>query len=724
MAKKKEKPVEVVEKFKKESIGEVVRDRFMPYSMSVIVSRSLPAIDGFKPSQRKVLYTMYQMGLLTGIRTKSANIAARTMLLNPHGDVANYETMVRMTTQNETLLTPWVDGKGSFGKHYSRDMQCAAARYTEAKLAGVASELFKSLNKNTVDMVDNYDSTRKEPALLPVTFPNILANPTDGIAVGMASRIPSFNLKELCAATVLRIMYPNKDIRTVMPGPDFATGGYMLMEDDVMDKIYNTGLGSIKLRSKYRVDKKNRIIEVYEIPFSTNSEVIIEGIVDCVKKGKIKEVNDVRDETDKQGLKIAIDYKRGVDPDILMKKLFKITKLQDTYSCNMNVLIDGTPKVLGVAQIIDEWIKWRRECVVREYTFDLNKKGHDLNELYGFQKLLLDIDKAVAIIRSAEDDDAVIPALMEGFEIDEEQAAAIAEIKLRNLNKKYILNKTKEISKLEKEIAEIKKILGNPKSIDKIIVKVLTDVAKKYGQDRKTEITEFVAENIVVNEIPDYESNVYITKEGYVKKIPLTSLRGNPEIKTKDGDEIVRTFKNVSNRDELLIFTDKANVYKVVLNDIADCKPSDLGEYANNLAGMEDGENLIRMSVLKPGEEGYVVIGFENGKTAKFPVSVYETKLNRKKLVNAFYGKEKALGIYLVPEDTLFVFKSSSGHVLVFDSKDIPLKATKTTQGVQTIRLAKTAKATEFCMKEDSGLGDDVGKFRYRGLPSAGTKFE
>ena len=711
----------VVENITDKRVSSILTENFMPYSMSVIVSRAIPEIDGLKPSHRKVLYTMYLMGLLTGNRSKSANIAGQVLKLNPHSDSAAYETMVRLTDDNETLLAPLVDSKGNLGKHYSRDMAFSASRYTEAKLAKIAEEFFKGINKDAVDFVDNYDATMKEPKLLPVTFPNILANPNQGIAVGMASNICSFNLKELCEATILHIKKPKADIMEVMPGPDFTTGSYLLYEEDVMRQIYNTGKGSIKLRAKYKVDKKNNIIEILEIPYTTTVEAVIEGIVDLIKKGKIKEINDVRDEIDKDGFKIAIDYKRNCDPDVLMKKLFKLTKLQDSFGCNFNVLIDGRPKTIGVYQILDEWIKWRQTCVIRECTFNLKKKEHDLHMLKGLEKILLNINKAIKIIRETENDVDVVPNLMTAFKIDQEQANYIADIKLRNLNKEYILNRTKDIAKLDEEIAQLKKVIGDEKEINKIIIKELTDVAKKYGKPRKTEIIPFEEESVNVEEIvDDFALTLYRTKEGYLKKIPQSSLKNNPEIKLKDGDSIVQEYKT-SNKTEIIFFTNKNNVYKVMAYNIRDCKPADFGEYINNMLEMDRDEEVLYMCPINAGKN--VLIGFENGKVAKFPLSSYETKNNRKKLINAFYSGSKVLDIFIISDDESFGITNSKDKLLIFNTKDIPLKTSKITQGVQVIRLPKDSKATSLRKLESFSIKKTTG-FGYKTLPAAGGTYK
>ena len=716
--KKKEEPKPIVENIQNVSAPEVLKNNFMPYAMSVIVSRAIPEIDGLKPSHRKILYTMYEMGLLNGARTKSANVAARTMLLNPHGDASAYEAAVRLTQHNDTLLTPLIDGKGNFGKHYSRDMAYAASRYTEMKLMPVAAEFFKSIKKNTVDFVDNYDSTRKEPVLLPVTFPNILANPTEGIAVGMASSIPSFNLIELCDATIMRIQHPKKDIAEVMPGPDFTTGGMLLLDTEAMAEIYRTGKGSVTLRAKYTVDTKSRIIEVNEIPYSTTAEAIIDGIIALIKQGKVTEISDVRNEIGLHGFRLAIDYKRGVDPDALMKKLYRLSKLQDTYSCNMTVLIDGHPRLLGVNEILDQWIKWRRTCVVRELYYDYQRKAKELHLLEGLAKVLLDIDKAIRIIRRTEKDEDVVPNLMKGFAITQEQAEFVAEIKLRNLNKDYILNKTKNIEQLKADLALIDKQLRSEKEIDKLIIHTLKEIQKKYGIPRKTEVvTEY--ESVAVpaaEEKPDYPVKVYVTRENYVKKVALTSIKNDPEIKFKEGDEVLAVYDSFNSK-ELLVFTDQQAVYKVQLSDLKDSKPSDIADYANNICDIEPNETIIKMCTSDAGEN--VLIGFENGKVAKFPLNVYETKQNRKKLVNAIGSAAKALRICIIKEDEDFAMQSSSGKLLVFESSKIPLKTTKSTQGVQVIRLKKGETAVSFGRVKEYRLKKKE-DYRSANIPAAG----
>lgn len=709
------------EKITEMPVSEMLKSNFMPYAMSVIVSRAIPEIDGLKPSHRKILYTMYDMGLLTGGRTKSANIAARTMLLNPHGDASAYEAMVRLTQNNETLLTPLVDGKGNFGKHYSRDMAYAASRYTEAKLAPAAGEFFRDIKKDTVDFVDNYDSTRKEPVLLPVSFPNILANPTEGIAVGMASSIPSFNLRELCKAAAECIKNPDADLTEIMPGPDFTTGGYLVYDRDAMKKIYQTGRGSVRLRSKYTVDNASRVIEVTEIPYTTTAEAIIDSIIALVKNGKASEVSDVRNETDLGGLKIAIDYKRSTDPEKLMQKLMRLTKLEDTFSFNMTILIDGYPKVLGVNGILNEWLSWRRGCVNRRLSFDLVQTESELHRLEGFEKILLDIDKAIRIIRETDKDSMVIQNLMSGFSIDEEQASFIADIKLRNLNKEYLLEKTKKADDLRKARTLLTKEIGNTRAVNRIIVKELESVAKKYGKDRKTEILDATSVAATAEEetIDNYRVMMYRTRDGYIKKVPVSSLKSSPEIKVKGGDEIVQSFE-AENTSELLFFTDRCNAYKLFAYELADSRPSELGGYLHSILGLEEDENAVYACVLDGS--AFLLIGFRNGKAVKLPLSVYKTKTKRKKLKNAYFDGSTILNMFSISSDSKFGMLSSKGKLLIFDSKDVSEKTTKTSQGIQVLRLSSKVEAVQFEKADYFHVGNGKG-FGYRHLPAAGGTF-
>ena len=707
MRKKKEEIIEtkpVTENITDNLITLFIRDNYLPYAMSVIISRALPAIeDGLKPSQRKILYTMYNMGLLNGSRTKSANIAGKALQLNPHSSDSAYETMVRLSQENETLLTPFVDGKGNFGKHYNQDAY-AAMRYTEARLMPIAAEAFKNIKNNVVKMVPNYDDTMLEPEFLPMPFPNILANPTKGIAVGFSSNIPSFNLGELCDATILRVKKPNANIEEIMPAPDFATGGYILLDKAVMAEIYRTGRGSIKQRAKYRVDAKKRIIEINEIPFETTVEQIMESVIDNVKKGKIKEINDIRDETDLKGLKIAIDYKKGVEPEDLIKKLYKLTPMQCDFACNFNVILNNQVKTIGVYGILDDWIAWRRECVKKEYENKLQKTSHDLHLLKGLEKLLLNIDKAIKIIRQTENDKDVVPNLMKAFKVDEEQGNYIAEIKLRNLNKEYILNRTKNIADLEKEIEGIKKVIGNQKEIDKVIISVLTDIKKKYGKPRKSEITAFVEEEVEDVSYEDYEATLFITKDGYIKKV--RTLKEGQENKIKDGDILVDEFK-IRNLDELLIFTDKQNCYKVFAYQLKEAKLTDQPEYISNITEMDPDESVVYVCPINAAS--HILFAFENGKIARIPLKSYETKTNRKKLVNAYYADAKLIGVSIAENEDKFIINSEGGRSVVFKAEQVSEKTTKNSQGIQVISI----------LKSDSNI---IGLDRYNGKRAIARK--
>lgn len=702
-------------------ITEMLEVNYMPYAMSVIVSRAIPEIDGFKPSHRKLLYTMYKMGLLSGNRTKSANVVGQTMKLNPHGDQAIYDTMVRLTRGNGSLLHPFVDSKGNFGKQYSRDMQCAAPRYTEVRLEKICEEIFKGIDKDAVDMVDNYDGTLKEPVLLPTSFPAVLVNANQGIAVGMASNICSFNLSEVCAATEAYLKDPNTDLLDVMPAPDFSGGGLLLYDKEQMRQIYQSGKGSFSLRSRYRVDKSKNIIEITEIPYSSSVEAIIDNIADLVKSGKAKEIADIRDETDLDGLKITIDCKRGTDHEQLMTKLFRFTKLQDTFSCNFNILIDGSPKVLGVSDIIYEWLKWRRSCISRELSFNLARMKKKLHLLDGLAEILLDIDKAISIIRNTELEEDVIPNLMKGFSIDKEQAEYVAEIKLRNINKQYILNRIADRDKLKEDIADTEDILKSPKRIDSIIVKTLREVAEKYGQPRRTEIianeaTPVFEESAV---IPDYRLHLMLTRHGYLKKHTMNSLRNAGELKTKEDDEIFMGFET-ENRSDLLIFTDKCNLYKAHVYDFTDTKPGELGHYLNSELSMEDGEKPIFM-ISTSDYKGILFIAFENGKAARFPINTYETKQNRKKLLNAFFDGSKPVGFKFLAEDEDpdMVATSSIDKAVIFKCSLVPLKTTRTTQGVQLL-LSKKGSVLRSLSLLDEVAVEDPEYYRIRKLPAIG----
>ncbi len=704
-----------------QAISETLELNYMPYAMSVIVSRAIPEIDGFKPSHRKLLYTMYKMGLLTGGRTKSANIVGQTMKLNPHGDAAIYETMVRLAKHNETLLHPFVDSKGSFGKVYSRDMAYAAARYTEAKLDGICAELFRDIDLDTGDMVDNYDATMKEPTLLPTTFPNVLVTANQGIAVGMASNICSFNLKEICETTIALMDDPNHDILSTLPGPDFSTGAELLYDDATTREIYATGRGSFKLRAKWRYVKEGNLIEVYEIPYSTTIEVIMDKVAELIKAGKIKEINDMRDETDLGGLKLTIDLKRGVDPEKLMQKLCRLTPLQDSFPCNFNILIVGMPRVMGVGEILEEWTAWRMGCVRRRIFFQIQKKEDRLHLLRGLERILLDIDKAIAIIRETELENEVVPNLMIGFGIDEIQANFVAEIKLRNINKEYILKQTRAISDLEKEIAELQSILNSARKLKNVIKKELKAVADKYGQPRKTEIIYHIDEiqpETEVEEVPDYPVTVFLSREGYLKKITAQSLRMSGEQKFKEGDGLLQTLET-TNRAELLVFTDKFQCYKSRLSDFEDSKASLLGDYLPQKLGLEQGESILQ--VIFPGDyKGFVLFFFENGKAAKVPLSAYETKTNRKKLTGAYSDKSPLRAAIALQADAQLAVYTSDGRCLIFSTAQLLPKTTRSTQGVSVVSLKKKATVSGVLPVEESGI-TNLSRYRTKTLPSAGA---
>ena len=693
------KPVE-------QKIVDTLKVNYMPYAMSVIVSRAIPEIDGLKPSHRKLLYTMYKMGLLRGEKTKSANVVGQTMKLNPHGDMAIYETLVRLTTGNMTLLHPFVESKGNFGKVYSRDMKFAAPRYTEVKLAPISEELFRDIDKDTVDFVDNYDGTMKEPMLLPTTFPNILVNPNQGIAVGMASNICSFNLREVCKATIAYIKNDDFDLLKYLKAPDFSTGGQLILNKEEMRKIYATGKGSFKIRAKYRYDKKNSCIEIYEIPYTTSSEAIIEAIASIIKSGKIKDITDVRDETDLEGLKLTVDIKRNSDADDIMNKLFKLTPLQDSFGCNFNVLIGQKPMVMGVLEILDHWIQLRMECIRRKSEFDIKKKSETLHLLTGLSKILLDIDKAIRIIRNTEQESQVVPNLMKGFGIDNAQAEYIAEIKLRNLNREYILRQTADIEKLKNEIEDLKDIVAHDARVLDIICAQLEEISKKYGQDRKTEIIdeEHIEEVTPDNFIEDYNVRIVLTDEGYIKKIPLISLRSSGEQKLKDDDFIIQE-ADTHNKAELLLFSNKCVVYKAKVYEFPDGKASQLGEYLNNILNLEPGEKIIKMHSTDDFK-GFFLFAYENGKMAKVPVSSYETKTNRKKLYNAYNDLSPLVGIFYLEEDTDFVAFSSIDKVLVFNTSQINPKTTRDSQGVWVLKSKKGSTLRKILPLSEADLKD------------------
>ena len=704
-------------------ITDTLRENYMPYAMSVIVSRALPEIDGFKPSHRKLLYTMYDMGLLKGARTKSANIVGQTMRLNPHGDAAIYETMVRLARGNESLLVPFVDSKGNFGKAYSRDMAYAASRYTEAKLDSVCEELFRDIDSDTVDFVDNYDSTRKEPTLLPTTFPNILTNNTLGIAVGMASSICSFNLEEVCRTTIAFIKDKNHNIKDTLLAPDFSGGGIVLYDQSDIDQVYETGRGSIRVRSKWEAVKVDggTIIEVTEIPQTTTVEAIIDKIADLWKQGKIKEISGIRDETDLKGLKIAIDIKRGTDPEKLMQKLFKLTPLEDSFSANFNILIAGAPRVMGVKEIIEEWVAFRTECVKRRTHFNLKNKQARLHLVQGLEYILLDIDRAIDIVRNTEDEKEVVPNLMIGFGIDEIQAEYVAEIRLRQLNKNYILKRIEEKDSLVKEIAELEDILKNDKKVKKIIISELESVIKKYAQPRKSQIMYESAMDVEEEEeeaIPAYPVNIFVTQQGYVKKITPQSLRMSGEHKLKAEDYITQHIET-TNDIELLFFTNKQQVYKCRAAAFEDTKTSVMGEYAPAKLGMDEGEEVVKMLHTKD-YKGFVLFCFDNGKATKVPLSAYETKTNRKKLINAYSDKANLVEIICCTENTDVAFISTVNRALVVNTSQISEKTTKNSAGVQVQTLKKNQYVKAVKTAEEAQFAN-ISKYKTKNIPAAGS---
>ncbi len=699
-------------------ITDTLRENYMPYAMSVIISRAIPEIDGFKPSHRKLLYTMYKMNLINGQRTKSANVVGQTMKLNPHGDQAIYETMVRLTRGNDSLLHPFVDSKGNFAKHYSRDMAFAASRYTEVKLEPICKELFGDIDKNTVDFTDNYDGTLKEPTLLPVSFPNILVNPNQGIAVGMASNICSFNLREVCDTTIAYLKSEKCDITKTLLAPDFTTGGELIYDEAAIKQIYETGRGSVKVRSKYRFDKKNGYVEIYEIPYSTTSEAIIDKIIELIKAGKIKEINDLRDETDLNGLKITLDVKKSCDVDLLMKKLFKLTPLEDSFSCNFNILDGTTPKVMGIKEILHNWSTFRENCIKRKIKFDINKMTHKLHLLEGLKKILLDIDKAIQIIRKTEKDEDVVPNLMRGFDIDEIQANYIAEIKLRSLNKEFIINRLKDVDDLIKELDRLDAVLKDDKEIRKIIISELKEVSKKYGEDRRTEIVYEADEEVNLEpEIDDYNLKIIFTRDNYLKKISHVSMRSSGEQKLKDGDEIICEYDS-TNKTDLLLFSDRCNCYKIKTYDIAQCKASEWGQYIPNICDMESGEKILFV-LPTSNYAGDLFFMFENGKAAKVSLKSYETKNNRKKLINAYTDKLNLICIKYLPQDEDLVVYSSLDKILIFNSSVMQTKTTKNTQGVSVMNMKKksTIAKVEF-LKDVEFSNPDY--YRAKNIPATG----
>lgn len=703
-----------------EKITETLEKNYMPYTMSVIVSRAIPGIDGFKPAHRKLLYTMYKMGLLSGGRTKSANVVGQTMKLNPHGDMAIYETLVRLTRANEALLHAYIDSKGNFGKQYSRDMAFAASRYTEVKLEKICEELFKDLDKNAIDFIDNYDGTMKEPLAFPTTFPNVLVNANQGIAVGMASNICSFNLREICETTIKYIENNSVDIGEYLKAPDLSTGGQLIYDKKDISEIYETGRGSFRVRSKYTFDKKNNRIEILEIPYTTTIEAIIDAVIDLVKDGKIKEITDVRDDSDLQGMKITIEVKKNTDVDAMMKKLFKLTPLEDTFSCNFNILINNDPKVMGIRSILDEWVRFRVGCIKRQLVFDIDRKTERLHLLNGLQKILLDIDKVIRVIRGTEKDKDVVPNLKKEFDLDDLQAEFIAEIKLRNLNKDYILSRVAEIDNFNKEISNLQSTLSNEVKVKKIIVKELSEISKKYGKDRKTEIipAEEIEEITREHFIEDYRLKLFLTKEGYLKKIPLTSLRAANEHKLKDDDEILQEIE-ANNKSELIIFTNKKAVYKTRVWDLNDTKAGALGDYLANLLGFEENEKSIYI-VNTSDFKGYMLFSFENGKVAKVDLESYATKTNRKKLANAYNGLSPLADIRFLPEDTELVVYSSINKVLIYNTSRVASKAARDTQGVQLLKPKKGSVLRK--VKEMAEVSfEDPNYYRLKNVPGIGA---
>ncbi|WP_317366965.1 DNA topoisomerase (ATP-hydrolyzing) subunit A [uncultured Tyzzerella sp.] len=700
-------------------ITKTLETNYMPYAMSVIISRAIPEIDGFKPSHRKLLYTMYQMGLLKGNRRKSTNVVGETMKLNPHGDMAIYETLVRLTRGNDSLLTPFIDSKGNFGKQFSRDMAFAASRYTEVKLDSICQEIFKNIDKNTVDFVDNYDGTMKEPVLFPTTFPNILVTNNQGIAVSMASSICSFNLKEVCDATIKFIKNEKVDIKKYLKAPDFSSGGELIYNEKEIENIYKTGRGSFKLRGKYRVDKKNSLIEIYEIPYTTTIEAIIDKIISLVKSNKIKEINDVRNETDKNGLKITIDIKKSANPELLMHKLYSMTTLMDSFSCNFNVLVGGVPKTIGIKPILTEWLKFRIECIKRQTAYDLQKKKNKHHLLSGLAKILLDIDKAIRIIRDTEEDSMVIPNLIKGFKIDEQQAEYIAEIRLRNLNKEYLLNRIKEREQLEKDMKALEEIYESEELIKDIICTELKEIGKKYGKPRKTEIIyhEEVKEIEEHELIEDYTARFFLTKENYFKKVTLVSLRSSGEHKLKDEDTIIQEIEAI-NKSEIIFFSDKANVYKIKAYDIPEVKVSNIGHYLPNLLNMEDDENIIYFTITND-YKGHMLFVFENGKIAKVPLDAYQTKVNRRKLINAYNDKYKLINIKYILDDIDIILIRDNDKAILLNTDKIEEKSTKSSMGVNILNLKKNSKVTYFLEKDDF-ISDDIEYYRSKDIPSTG----
>lgn len=706
--------------FTDQSVTSALENNYMPYAMSVIISRAIPEIDGFKPSHRKLLYTMYKMGLLSGEKTKSANVVGQTMKLNPHGDMAIYETMVRLTRDHGALLHPFVDSKGNFGMHQSRDMAFAASRYTNVKLDAICEELFRDIDKDNVDFVDNYDGMLKEPTLLPTAFPNILVNANQGIAVGMASNICSFNLAEVCNAEIEYLKNENANLMAVIQAPDFATGGQLIYKEDDLKAIFETGRGSVRVRATYNYDKKNNCIEITEIPYSTTIEAVIDKIIELVKAGKVREIADVRDETDKTGLKITIDLKRGTDHEKVMAKLLKQTTLEDTFSCNFNVLVDGSPRVMGIREILKEWTTFRIGCVKRSLSYDLDKKNNRLHLLLGLEKILVDIDKAISIIRNTEEEAKVVPNLMEGFGIDMLQAEFIAEIKLRHLNKEYILKRLADIKDLRADIAQISKTLSSNLAVKKVIIKELTEIVKKHGKPRRTQIImeDNIADISEESFVENYNLRMYLTEQNYVKKVSLVSLRASNAHKLKEDDKFICEFE-CENVDDALFFSDQANVYKMKIADLPDCKASSLGEFLPNILGLSENEKILYMAVTKD-YSGHMIFTFENGKVAKVPMKSYETKTNRKKLTGAYSEKVPVASIRHILQDMELIAFSDIQKALIFNTAKVAEKTTRSTQGVQVLNLNKGSKLVKVCALDEVALSS-FDEYRTKNIPARGN---
>ena len=718
MPKKAEPPAIIENQIIEQPITNALELNFMPHAMSVIISRAIPEIDGFKPSHRKLLYTMYKMGLISGGRIKSANIVGQTMRLNPHGDGPIYETMVRLTQGHDALLHPFVDNKGNFGKQYSRDMAYAASRYTEAKLADICKEIFKDIDKNVVDMVDNYDSTTTEPALLPTAFPNLLVTPNHGIAVGMASTVASFNLREVCETTIAWLKDPNHQISKTLLAPDFSTGGELIYVADEMENIYATGRGGFKLRARWRYDKKSNCIEVYEIPYTTTIEAIIEKIANLVKTGKLRDINDVRDETDLKGLKITIDIKRAANPEQIMQRLFTLTTLRDSFSCNFNFLVHGRPRVMGVREILEEWTAFRMGCIKRQLAYDIEKKAEKLHLLEGLAQILVDIDKAIKIIRETPKESQVISNLVEGFNITVAQAEYIAEIRLRHLNREYLLNRINEREDLEKELTDLRKTYGSDTLVRNIIATQLKEIAKKYGADRRTNIVE-PQEAVVLSEesfIEDYNLKLFLTGHNYLKKVSLVSLRAADAQYLKEDDFIAQEME-ASNRDEILLFSDQCNVYKAKVYDLPDCKASALGEYLTNVLEMQQGEQIIYIALAKD-YSGYMLFAFENGKVAKVQLNAYATKTNRRKLINAYSERSKLVSMHFVAADADLYLQRGTDKAMVVSSALVPANTSKTSGGVSVFSLRQNTKLT--AMRPADAEVDDIDYYRTDKIPTAG----